>query len=112
MRHDDRQLELPLANRKPAPALRVIKGEGKTRPDPLVNRDAVARVLVGAGVDLLLKRISPERAEAIEVQVNEALDLFDRVDRDPSAQPKLQAVLDELERLVRQSAEVRLRRQI
>src|SRR5262249_33095096 len=106
----DRQLELPL-QKKPA-ALRVIKGEGKARPDPLVNRDAVARVLVFAGVDLLLKRISPERAEAIEQRVDEALDLFDAVDRDPSAQPRLKAVLDDLERLVRQSADLRVRRRI
>jgi len=109
MKHDDdRQLELPLRR----PALRVIKGEGQPRTDPLVNRDAVARVLVSAGVDLLLKRISPERAELIEQRVDEALDLFDAVDRDPSAQPKLKAVLDDLEALVRQSAQLRVRRRL
>jgi len=99
MRHDDeRQLELPL--KKPV-ALRVIRGEGQKRPDPLENRDAVARVLVQAGVDLLLKRISPERAEVIGERVDEALELFDRVDRDPTAMERLKAVLDDLEALAR-----------
>ncbi|HEY8209728.1 MAG TPA: hypothetical protein VIG99_19710, partial [Myxococcaceae bacterium] len=87
------QLELPLASRRahppeperptptPAPAptfLRVIQGGGERTHEPLTSRDAVVRVLVEAGADLLLRRISPERAQAIEQEVNEILDLFDR----------------------------------
>ncbi len=109
MKNDDRQLELPL---RQAPKLRVIKGEGQGRADPLESRDAVARVLVQAGVDLLLKRISSERAEFIEERVDEVLDLFDQVDRDPAAQPKLKAALDDLEALVLETAAVRVRRRI
>jgi hypothetical protein len=110
MRQDDEaQLELPL---RAAPRLRVIRGEGQGRPDPLDDRDAVARVLVSAGVDLLLKRISPERAEYIEQKVDEVLDLFDAVDQDKGAQPRLAKALEDLEALVRETAAVRQRRRI
>jgi hypothetical protein len=107
------QLELPLTPRraraaepdKPsAPAgpsfLRVIQGGGERTHEPLTSRDAVVRVLVEAGADLLLRRISPERAQAIEQEVNEILDLFDRVDATPGLLPVLRRRLDELEGLM------------
>lgn len=106
MRKDDRQLELPLSA---PPKLRVIRGLGQKREDPLKDRDAVARVLMEAGADLLLRRISPERAQEIEAAVDRVLGLFDRVDRDKSAMPALQAELDALEALMRQTRDVRTR---
>lgn len=88
-----------------APKLRVIDGLGQRRaPEPLVSRDAVARVLVGAGVDLLLRRISPERAEAIEREVEEILGLFDAVDARPALLGELERRVGELEVLVRDGA--------
>ena len=63
-KRDVRQLQLPLGE---GPKLRVIQGLGQKKPnEKLVSRNAVARVLMGAGADLLLKRISSERAEVIE----------------------------------------------
>jgi hypothetical protein len=126
------QLELPLAPRRaraaqspqpvqpaqparpaPAPAapsfLRVIQGGGERTHEPLTSRDAVVRVLVGAGADLLLRRISPERAQAIEQEVNEILDLFDRVDATPGLMPVLRRRLDELESLMGQTRDRRRR---
>ena len=76
-KRDDRQLEFTLGE---APKLRVIQGLGQKKQEPLASRDAVARVLIEAGADLLLRRISSERAEAIEKEVDEILALFDRVD--------------------------------
>ncbi len=104
-KRDDRQLELPLA-----PKLRVISGLGQKKAESLTSRDAVARVLIGAGADLLLRRISTERAEEIERQVDEILTLFDRVDRSPVLMPILAKKLDALEGLVRESGEKRLKR--
>lgn len=117
------QLELPLTSRRarpapepavPAPAakasfLRVIQGGGERTHEPLTSRDAVVRVLVGAGADLLLRRISPERAQAIEVEVNEILDLFDRVDATPGLMPVLRRRLDELEALMGETRDRRRR---
>lgn len=119
------QLELPLTSRRarpeperpaaalpPAPRptfLRVIQGEGKRTHEPLTSRDAVVRVLVEAGADLLLRRISPERAQAIETEVNEILDLFDRVDATPGLMPVLRRRLDELEALMGETRDRRRR---
>lgn len=104
MKKDERQLELPLAA---APRLRVIQGLGQKQVEPLANRDAVARVLIEAGADLLLRRISSARAEEIEKQVDEVLSLFDRVDANPILMPVLKRKLDELEALVRETREKR-----
>ena len=94
--------------RAPGAGLRVIKGGGQRRPDePLASRDAVARVLMEAGVDLLLRRISPARAAEIEKKVDRVLDLFDRVDAAPLLMPVLQRHLDDLEALMRETREVR-----
>lgn len=90
-----------------APKLRVIEGLGQKKEEPLDSRDAVARVLIEAGADMLLKRISCERAEAIEGLVDEILGLFDRVEDNALLQPVLARKLDELEGLVRQTREVR-----
>lgn len=103
-KRDDRQLQLPLG-----PKLRVISGLGQRTEETLASRDAVARVLIGAGADLLLRRISPERAEEIEQQVDEILTLFDKVDRAPILMSVLAKKLDALEALVRESREKRLR---
>ncbi|NVJ01097.1 hypothetical protein HV824_23685 [Myxococcus sp. AM009] len=93
-----------------APGLRVIKGEGQRREEPLASRDAVARVLMEAGADLLLRRISPARAGEIERKVDRVLDLFDRVDAAPVLMPVLKRHLDELETLMRETREVRAAR--
>ena len=90
------------------PQLRLIQGGGQRREESLETRDAVARVLMEAGVDLLLKRITPLRAETIEREVDEVLALFDRVDAQPVLAPILERRLDELELLV---DETRVRRQ-
>ena len=113
--HEDNSTsERPLTRRSSAPSarspggLRVINGGGQRRQDePLVSRDAVARVLMEAGVDLLLRRISPARAAEIERKVDRVLDLFDRVDAAPLLMPVLQRHLDELEALMRETRQVR-----
>jgi hypothetical protein len=97
------QLELPLT-----PRLKVINGLGQKKPaERLSSRDAVARVLIEAGADMLLRRISPQRAEAIEQDVEEILALFDRVEEDPRALPELAKRLDQLEGLMRETRERR-----
>jgi hypothetical protein len=101
-RRNDNQLELPLA-----PKLRVIEGLGQKKVEPLLSRDAVARVLIEAGADLLLRRISSARAEEIEKQVDEILELFDRVDENRILFPVLQKKLDALEQLMRETREKR-----
>ncbi|WP_163997189.1 hypothetical protein [Pyxidicoccus caerfyrddinensis] len=93
-----------------APGLRVIRGEGQRREEPLASRDAVARVLMEAGADMLLRRISPARAQEIERKVDRVLDLFDRVDVAPVLMPVLKRHLDELEALMRETREVRAAR--
>jgi hypothetical protein len=123
------QLELGLSARAPEPApeinalkaelqqrkpgLRVIQGgaQGPKQHEKLSSRDAVVRVLVEAGADLLLRRISPERAEHIEGAVNKILDLFDRVDGSPTLMPVLQRQLDDLESLMTETRSTRSRRQ-
>ncbi|HVE81454.1 MAG TPA: hypothetical protein VND93_01345 [Myxococcales bacterium] len=89
--------------------MRVIQGGGKRTREPLTSRDAVIRVLVEAGADLLLRRISPERAQAIEQEVNDILDLFDRVDATPGLMPALRRRLDDLEALMGESRDRRRR---
>lgn len=98
--------------RSPARAsgLRVIRGEGQRKEEPLASRDAVARVLMEAGADLLLRRITPARAGEIERLVDRVLDLFDRVDSAPVLMPVLKRHLDELEALMRETREVRAAR--
>lgn len=93
-----------------APGLRVIRGEGQRKQEPLADRNAVARVLMEAGADLLLRRISPVRAQEIERKVDRVLDLFDRVDAAPVLMPVLKRHLDELEALMRETREVRAAR--
>lgn len=70
----------------------------------------MVRVLVEAGADLLLRRISVERAEEIEANVERILDLFDQVDRAPELMPELKRRLDELEGLMTETRAVRTRR--
>jgi len=106
-KRDDGQLQFDLAT---PPKLRVIKGLGQKQQEPLVSRDAVARVLMEAGADMLLRRISTERAEEIEAQVDEILNLFDLVDKNRLLFPVLQRKLDELESLMRDTREKRVRR--
>nr|WP_309897373.1 hypothetical protein [Archangium sp.] len=113
-RHDDNSTtERPLPRRTPSAdrlpgGLRVIEGGGQRRQDePLVSRDAVARALMEAGVDLLLRRITPARAAEIERKVDRVLDLFDRVDAAPVLMPVLRKHIDELEALMRETRQVR-----
>jgi hypothetical protein len=89
------------------PALRVIQGEGQGREVKVRSRTDLAGVLVGAAGDLLLHRISSLRAQEIERKVDKLMVLFDRVDQHPLLQRVLQRELDDLEALVRESAERR-----
>ncbi len=99
------------SGRSPERGLRVIRGEGQRRPEePLASRDAVARVLMEAGADLLLRRITSARAAEIERKVDRILDLFDRVDAMPVLMPVLRRHLDDLEALMRETREVRAAR--
>jgi len=109
------QLELPFKGPAPSPRegrapesdlrplLRLIHGSGAKQPPSLDSRDAVIRVLIGAGADLLLRRISPERAEEIRRRVETIISLFDRVDGSPQLLPSLKRRLDELEGLMRET---------
>ncbi len=85
------------------PLLRLIHGSGAKQPPSLDSRDAVVRVLIGAGADLLLRRISSERAEEIRRRVERIMSLFDRVDESPELLPSLKRRLDELEGLMRET---------
>ncbi len=118
VKESDRQLQLDFAAQKrpepraqPAfgarPALRVIQGQGERARERLSSRDAVIRVLLETGADLLLRKISPVRAEAIEKEVEDVLALFDRVDDVPALMPVLKRRLDELELLMRETREKR-----
>jgi len=93
------------------PGLRVLQGGGQRVQEPLASRDAVVRVLLEAGADLLLRRISPERADFIETKVDKVLDLFDRVDANPLLMPVLRRELDDLEALMTETRAQRGRRQ-
>ncbi|MGO8968072.1 MAG: hypothetical protein ACLQDQ_00675 [Myxococcaceae bacterium] len=86
--------------------LRVLPGGGEGRPlERLTSRDAVARVLVGATADLLLRRIAPARAHSIHVQVERVLLLFDEVDGGRVAVGQLAVELDALQGLARARAD-------
>lgn len=54
-------------------------------------------------MDVLLKHITPDRAQEIERRVDRVLLLFDRVDGHLENQTVLSAELDELEALMRQT---------
>ena len=82
-------------------SLRVLPGGGHRRPpESLSSRDAVARVLVGAAADLLLRRIEPGRARSIRFQVERVLVLFDGVEQGTVAPGQLASELEALEGLV------------
>lgn len=110
-----RQLPLPLKERRAAPEpeprmLRVIKGEGQKRVEALQSRDDVARVLVGAACDLMLRRITPDRAHEIQRRVDRIMRLFERVPKDPVATALLRRELDELEGIYRDGPQKRVKR--
>ncbi len=88
------------------PQLRLLKGDGERRFEPLASRDAVARALIEAGAGLLTRRISPSRVEAIERHVEEVLQLFDRVDREPMFAIVLERKLKALEAMMRETRDV------
>lgn len=88
---------------------RVIQGEGRKQEEPLASPDAVTRVLLETGVDLLLRAISPERAQEIQRRVDRVLLMFDRVDLRPELRDVLQSELDELEDVMRQTRALRRR---
>jgi hypothetical protein len=85
------------------PALRLLRGAGEKKPQRLDSRDSVVRVLIEAGADLLLRKISSERAEEIRHRVERIMSLFDRVDGAPELLPSLKRGLDELEGLMRET---------
>ncbi len=118
------QLELPFsapvaaAPAKPAPVLRhapapaprgltLIQGGGARVHEKLDSRDAVVRVLVETGADMLLKRISVERAEEIQENVDRIMELFDQVDKSPELMPELHRKLDDLEALMSETRATR-----
>jgi len=85
--------------------LRLLAGGGEGRaPERLASRDAVARALVGATADLLLRRIAPARARSIHFQVERVLLLFDAVDCGTVPAGQLASELDTLEGLVQPRA--------
>jgi len=110
-----RQLELAFNGSQPRPSgepsipfeqrrtLRLIRGNGTRQPERLDSRDAVIRVLIEAGADLLLRRISSQRAEEIQQRVERIMSLFERVDHSPGLIPSLNRRLDELEALMRET---------
>lgn len=97
----------PEVSAAPRGGLRVIQGGGQRTHEALKSRDAVVRVLVEAGADLLLRRISAERADEIERKVDRILRLFDQVDSTPLLMPVLQRQLDDLEALMRETRSIR-----
>ncbi len=86
----------------PARPFRVIRGEGQKRDETLRSRDDVARLLVAAAADMMLKRISVERADEIEKRIDKVMRLFDMVDRNPVMMALLRRELDELEAIWRE----------
>lgn len=110
------QLEFPFADSSTDSAaaktsarstFRVIEGGGERQQEPLLSRDAVVRILVETGADLLLRRISSERAEAIQREVDTILVTFDRVDRQPELMPMLERQLLNLEQLMSETRSLR-----
>jgi len=116
-----KQLELPLQGRKPPEAppapgerpappartLRVIEGGRQRRKETLETRNDVARLLVAAAADMLLHRITSDRAHEIQVRVERVQRLFERCQGDPILLPILRRELDELEALWRESQDKR-----
>jgi hypothetical protein len=100
-RGDDRQLSLPLRT-EPRRAFRVIQGEGQRRDETLHDKNDVARLLVGAAVDMMHQRISVERNSEIQRRVDRVLRLFDLAGDDPVAMVLLRRQLDELEKIYRE----------
>ena len=110
-----RQLELALSGSQRCPSgeaptpseqrrtLRLVRGNGSRQPERLDSRDAVIRVLIEAGADLLLRRISSQRADEIQQRVERIMSLFERVDHSPGLIPSLNRRLDELEALMRET---------
>jgi hypothetical protein len=90
-------------NKTPRPKLALIRGEGARRPEPIGSRNAAVRALVEVGADLLLKRITAERAEEIQKRIDRVLYLFDQVDSTPGALPELRRELDLLEMMMRET---------
>ncbi|MCL2179480.1 MAG: hypothetical protein FWB81_08765 [Cystobacterineae bacterium] len=93
----------PEFSRHAAHGLRLVRGGGEGGVEALRTRDAVARVLMEAGADLLLRRISVERAEHIERCVNRILHLFDLAESEPEQLANLQVQLEALELLMQES---------
>ncbi len=83
------------------PHLRLLDGEGKARATRLESRDDVARVLMRSAADLLLRRISSARANAIQRKVDRVFLLFDASASNPAAAVLLRRELDALEELAR-----------
>lgn len=116
------QLDLPFSEEDPGsratqsaretrPPLRVIEGEGTRKEEPpIVSREGVVHALIEAGADLLLRRISSERAEEIRRAVDRIMVLFDRVDTSPQLMPVLRRQLDELEDLMRETRAIKARK--
>jgi len=111
------QLELPFGPPRVAPVkgqgrrpgatgLRLIQGGGESKQERLESRESVVRVLLEAGVDLLLRRISAERAEEIESRVDRLLTLFDGAESEDN-RSQLRTELDELERLMTETRGLR-----
>ncbi len=108
-----KQLKLPLkglsTNSRPLPpvtappssrkAFRVVRGEGQKRDETLYSRDDVARLLVASAANMMLQRMSTERAHEIQARVDRVMHLFDLVERDPLAARLLRHELDELEQV-------------
>ena len=80
---------------------RLIRGEGQKREEVLHSRDDVVRLLVGSACDLMLRRISPDRAHEIQRRVDRIMRLFERVPADPVASALLRRELDDLESIYR-----------
>ena len=68
---------------------------------------AYSNIVGEAGADLLLRRISSERAEEIEGRVDQILRLFDQVDSNPLLLSVLKRKLDDLEALMVQTRDRR-----
>ena len=96
------QMSLALGPTKGPRGLRVIQGEGQRRDETLKSKDDVARVLLGAALDLMHKRISVERNSEIQRRVDRVLRLFDLAGSDPVAMALLRRELDELEKIWRE----------
>ncbi|MFN0063502.1 MAG: hypothetical protein ACKVPX_13420 [Myxococcaceae bacterium] len=83
---------------------RVISGGGEGRSkERLDNPDAVVRALLESGVDLLLRKITPERAREVERAVGRIMKLFDEVREQPRLRLRLAKEIEGLERLMQES---------